>query len=217
MYGSCIWREQTIWFMTIIVWFNKMRSFNLPLWKLLYPLAWCSINSVPYSEVLLQAYRKFSQEKKNMYHAVVCTISSYYYINDYISRFSLIHLNGMEGRRELCLIQFYLKMWLSCLVKEFWKPVLWLFQWVSFQIWISIFAFVRFWFCPILSHHISILHNFLNRDLWRSRRSLKTVEGFDHSVVNETLGACGELPPLQDGPCLPYFVWQGGEIKVMTL
>ncbi|KAL6556908.1 Protein arginine N-methyltransferase 7 [Orobanche hederae] len=31
-------------------------------------------------------------------------------------------------------------------------------------------------------------------DLWRSRRSLQEVEGFDHTIVNTTLGACGDLP-----------------------
>ncbi|KAF7092624.1 hypothetical protein CFC21_095089, partial [Triticum aestivum] len=53
-------------------------------------------------------------------------------------------------------------------------------------------------------------------DLWKSRRSLKDVEGFDHSVVNETLGACGDLPGEQQGPCLPYYVWQCGYTKKLS-
>uniref|UniRef100_A0A0E0HJN1 Protein arginine N-methyltransferase domain-containing protein n=1 Tax=Oryza nivara TaxID=4536 RepID=A0A0E0HJN1_ORYNI len=53
-------------------------------------------------------------------------------------------------------------------------------------------------------------------DLWRSRSSLKDVEGFDHSVVNETLGACGYLPGDQQGPCLPYYVWQCGYTKKLS-
>lgn len=53
-------------------------------------------------------------------------------------------------------------------------------------------------------------------DLWRSRSSLKDVEGFDHSVVNETLGACGCLPGDQQGPCLPYYVWQCGYTKKLS-
>ncbi|KAF0911674.1 hypothetical protein E2562_011676, partial [Oryza meyeriana var. granulata] len=53
-------------------------------------------------------------------------------------------------------------------------------------------------------------------DLWRSRCSLKDVEGFDHSVVNETLGACGDLPGDQHGPCLPYYVWQCGYTKKLS-
>lgn len=53
-------------------------------------------------------------------------------------------------------------------------------------------------------------------DLWRSRRSLKDVEGFDHSVVNDTLGACGDLPGEQQGPCLPYYVWQCGYTKKLS-
>uniref|UniRef100_A0A0E0DVI6 Protein arginine N-methyltransferase domain-containing protein n=1 Tax=Oryza meridionalis TaxID=40149 RepID=A0A0E0DVI6_9ORYZ len=53
-------------------------------------------------------------------------------------------------------------------------------------------------------------------DLWRSRSSLKDVEGFDHSVVNETLGACGDLPGDQQGPCLPYYVWQCGYSKKLS-
>ncbi|CAD6338110.1 unnamed protein product [Miscanthus lutarioriparius] len=53
-------------------------------------------------------------------------------------------------------------------------------------------------------------------DLWRSRRGLKDVEGFDHSVVNDTLGACGDLPGDQQGPCLPYYVWQCGYTKKLS-
>ncbi|KAF7105648.1 hypothetical protein CFC21_106429 [Triticum aestivum] len=53
-------------------------------------------------------------------------------------------------------------------------------------------------------------------DLWKSRRSLKDVEGFDHLVVNETLGACGDLPGEQQGPCLPYYVWQCGYTKKLS-
>ena len=55
------------------------------------------------------------------------------------------------------------------------------------------------------------------QDLWKSRRSLKDVEGFDHLVVNETLGACGDLPGEQQGPCLPYYVWQCGHTKVQEI
>ncbi|TVU01219.1 hypothetical protein EJB05_53346, partial [Eragrostis curvula] len=53
-------------------------------------------------------------------------------------------------------------------------------------------------------------------DLWRSRCSLKDVEGFDHSVVNDTLGACGDLLEGQQGPCLPYYVWQCGYTKKLS-
>ena len=47
-----------------------------------------------------------------------------------------------------------------------------------------------------LGHKIllSVLRIMILQDLWRSRRGLKDVEGFDHSVVNDTLGAC-DLPP----------------------
>lgn len=54
----------------------------------------------------------------------------------------------------------------------------------------------------------------LVKDLWRSRRCLKDIEGFDHSVVNSTLGACGDLPADQEGPCLAYSIWQCGQNKV---
>ena len=57
----------------------------------------------------------------------------------------------------------------------------------------------------------------LLQDLWRSRCSLKDVEGFDHSVANDTFGACGDLPGEQQGPCLPYYVWQCGYSKVNSL
>ncbi|CAN1333530.1 Protein arginine N-methyltransferase 1.6 [Linum perenne] len=54
-------------------------------------------------------------------------------------------------------------------------------------------------------------------DLWNSRRSLAKIEGFDHSIANSTLGACGELPTGQEGPLLPFLVWQCGETKVSSL
>ncbi|KAK8934950.1 Protein arginine N-methyltransferase 7 [Platanthera zijinensis] len=53
-------------------------------------------------------------------------------------------------------------------------------------------------------------------DLWRSRRCLEEIEGFDHSIANEILGACGNLPCSLRGTCLPYFVWQCGEIKELS-
>lgn len=53
-------------------------------------------------------------------------------------------------------------------------------------------------------------------DLWRSRCSLKDIVGFDHAVVNATLGACGDLPASQQIPCLPFFVWQCGESKKLS-
>ncbi|XP_078173348.1 protein arginine methyltransferase 7 [Carex rostrata] len=53
-------------------------------------------------------------------------------------------------------------------------------------------------------------------DLWRSRKSLKDVEGFDHSSVNETLGACGDLPEMQQGPCLPLYLWQCGQVEELS-
>ncbi|XP_019434888.1 PREDICTED: protein arginine N-methyltransferase 1.6 isoform X1 [Lupinus angustifolius] len=53
-------------------------------------------------------------------------------------------------------------------------------------------------------------------DLWKSRCCLSKIEGFDHSVVNGTLGACGNLPDSEEGPCLPFFVWQCGEYDVLS-
>ncbi|MCL7030287.1 hypothetical protein MKW94_014957 [Papaver nudicaule] len=53
-------------------------------------------------------------------------------------------------------------------------------------------------------------------DLWRSRCNLKKIEGFEHSVVNTSLGACGDMPASKEGPCLPYFIWQCGEIKELS-
>lgn len=53
-------------------------------------------------------------------------------------------------------------------------------------------------------------------NLWRSRCYLQDVEGFDHSVVNDALGACGDLPQMQEGPCLPYYIWQCGEVKELS-
>ncbi|CAN1185903.1 Protein arginine N-methyltransferase 1.6 [Linum perenne] len=53
-------------------------------------------------------------------------------------------------------------------------------------------------------------------DLWNSRRSLAKIEGFEHSIANSTLGACGELPIGQEGPLLPFLVWQCGETKELS-
>ncbi|KAF8093906.1 hypothetical protein N665_0375s0023 [Sinapis alba] len=48
-------------------------------------------------------------------------------------------------------------------------------------------------------------------DLWKSRCCLGNIEGFDHALVNTTLGGCGDLPSGKDSPCLPFFIWQCGE------
>ncbi|GAU24492.1 hypothetical protein TSUD_156040 [Trifolium subterraneum] len=53
-------------------------------------------------------------------------------------------------------------------------------------------------------------------DLWKSRSCLSKIEGFDHSGVNATLGACGHLPELEEGPCLPFSLWQCGEFDVLS-
>ncbi|KAK4771368.1 hypothetical protein SAY87_031900 [Trapa incisa] len=51
-------------------------------------------------------------------------------------------------------------------------------------------------------------------DLWNSRHSLDKIEGFDHSIVNTTFGACGDAA--EDSPCLPFSVWQCGEVKEIS-
>ncbi|GKV50157.1 hypothetical protein SLEP1_g56870 [Rubroshorea leprosula] len=53
-------------------------------------------------------------------------------------------------------------------------------------------------------------------DLWNSRCCLNEIEGFDHSIVNTTLGACGELPVPKEGSCLPFPIWQCGEIEELS-
>ncbi|XP_027080548.2 protein arginine N-methyltransferase 1.6 isoform X1 [Coffea arabica] len=53
-------------------------------------------------------------------------------------------------------------------------------------------------------------------DFWRSHRCLQEIEGFDHSVANSTLGACGDLPADEEGPCLPFPIWQCGESKRLS-
>ncbi|VVA93411.1 unnamed protein product [Arabis nemorensis] len=53
-------------------------------------------------------------------------------------------------------------------------------------------------------------------DLWKSRCCLGSVEGFDHALVNTTLGGCGDLPSGKDSPCLPVFIWQCGETKKLS-
>lgn len=39
----------------------------------------------------------------------------------------------------------------------------------------------------------------------------------DHAPVNTTLGGCGDLPSGKDSSCLPFFIWQCGEINVMIV
>ncbi|KAI4315264.1 hypothetical protein L6164_028094 [Bauhinia variegata] len=53
-------------------------------------------------------------------------------------------------------------------------------------------------------------------DLWKSRCCLSKIQGFDHSVVNTMLGACGNLPESDDSPFLPFFVWQSGEFAELS-
>ncbi|XP_073219808.1 protein arginine N-methyltransferase 1.6 [Cicer arietinum] len=53
-------------------------------------------------------------------------------------------------------------------------------------------------------------------DLWKSRCCLSKIEGFGHSGVNATLGACGHVAELEEGPCLPFFLWQCGEFDVLS-
>ncbi|PWA45607.1 protein arginine methyltransferase 7 [Artemisia annua] len=53
-------------------------------------------------------------------------------------------------------------------------------------------------------------------DLWRSRRALENIEGFDHTMVNSTLGACGGLSSSSESPCLPFFTWQCGDIQKLS-
>ncbi|KAJ0433260.1 putative methyltransferase [Helianthus annuus] len=50
-------------------------------------------------------------------------------------------------------------------------------------------------------------------DLWRSRCALENIEGFDHTMVNTTLGACR---PSSESPCLPFFIWQCGETQKLS-
>lgn len=55
---------------------------------------------------------------------------------------------------------------------------------------------------------------FVKQDFWKSRRFIKSVEGFDHSSINSVFGACGELPLPHEVPILPYAVWQCGQYEV---
>lgn len=88
---------------------------------------------------------------------------------------------------------------------------------------------LRFWkqrseLAPLLAEDVTIMPRkgilracaFSLPDLWRSRRCLKEIEGFDHSVVNSTLGACGDLPSDEESPCLPCFARQCGESKRLS-
>ncbi|KAL0727736.1 hypothetical protein Bca4012_023829 [Brassica carinata] len=53
-------------------------------------------------------------------------------------------------------------------------------------------------------------------DLWKSRCCLGSVEGFDHALVNTTIGGCGDLPSGKDSPCLSFFIWQCGETRKLS-
>lgn len=72
-----------------------------------------------------------------------------------------------------------------------------------------------FWLVVGLYMWINGINNL--QDLWKSRRCLSKIEGFDHSLVNATLGACGHLAESEESPCLPFFVWQCGEFDVINL
>ncbi|KAL4178750.1 hypothetical protein AMTRI_Chr13g116670 [Amborella trichopoda] len=61
-----------------------------------------------------------------------------------------------------------------------------------------------------------IVAGLIIQDLWRSRRCLRSIEAFDHSVVNKTLGGCGDLPAPEEGPWLPFFIWQCGETEELA-
>ncbi|XP_076943445.1 protein arginine N-methyltransferase 7-like [Bidens hawaiensis] len=50
-------------------------------------------------------------------------------------------------------------------------------------------------------------------DLWRSRHALGDIEGVNHTMVNDTLGACG---PSSESPCFPFFIWQCGEMEKLS-
>lgn len=88
---------------------------------------------------------------------------------------------------------------------------------------------LRFWnertcLAPILSEKVIVIPCKANlcgmalsmHDLWKSRQALAIVEGFDHSSVNEELGACGNLPSPLEGPILPYPLWQCGDYQELT-
>ncbi|KGN50251.1 protein arginine N-methyltransferase 1.6 [Cucumis sativus] len=88
---------------------------------------------------------------------------------------------------------------------------------------------LRFWkertmLDPVLSDDVLIMPSkgilracFMSLpDLWSSRRRLGTIEGFDHSVTNDTLGACGKSPEGQEGPFLAFYIWQCGEHEELS-
>ncbi|CAM8980326.1 unnamed protein product [Rhodiola kirilowii] len=54
-------------------------------------------------------------------------------------------------------------------------------------------------------------------DLWKSRRCLGKVEGFDHSAINSILGASGAIPSPQESPFLPFYIWQCGNIEELSV
>lgn len=71
-----------------------------------------------------------------------------------------------------------------------------------------------------LCHSMEVLSMLVQcrfKDLWSSRRGLGTIEGFDHSVTNATLGACGDLPEGQESPLLAFYIWQCGEYEVILV
>ncbi|XP_024378297.1 protein arginine N-methyltransferase 7 [Physcomitrium patens] len=88
---------------------------------------------------------------------------------------------------------------------------------------------LRFWYertqlSPLLSDNVKLVPCRASLrgvavhmpDLWKSRRFIKDVEGFDHRLVNSVFGACGELPSLHEVPILPFAVWQCGRYEELT-
>ncbi|GJV24500.1 protein arginine N-methyltransferase 1.6 [Tanacetum coccineum] len=64
--------------------------------------------------------------------------------------------------------------------------------------------------------YVPFVQEGITLDLWRSRHALENIEGFDHTMVNSTLGACGGLSSSSESPCLPFFIWQCGDVEKLS-
>ena len=60
--------------------------------------------------------------------------------------------------------------------------------------------------CDYLMLDLKDCKSFLCRIFEIISKFLNNIEGLEHLIVNFTLGAYGDLPDAQEGPCLLYFV-----------
>ncbi|KAK9668348.1 hypothetical protein RND81_13G054100 [Saponaria officinalis] len=137
-----------------------------------------------------------------------------------INQFNLHHLKLLDHRQDCLIIQDVADKKVDLLVGEpFYYGGETQLPWENLRFWKERTRLEKMLSCDA---HVVPCKGLLRvcamslPDLWTSRRSLADIEGFDHSVANTMLGACGNLPAPNEGPMLPCYVWQCGETKELS-